>query len=167
MLAPLTAPAATALLAEDGRGADTETGLRWPDPFVAPPLIGEHLGWIADRVGRNPAEAPWWIWSVARSDDRRVIGASGFGGPPDSHGRLMLGYAVYPEWERRGYATEAARGLVDWALSRPGVEIVRATMVPENTASMRVARKAGLRRRGRSIHRDEGEVLVYEISRSG
>jgi RimJ/RimL family protein N-acetyltransferase len=166
-LTPLSAGAARALLAGDRRAADSETGLRWPDPFAVPPLVGQHLDWISDRVGRNPAEAPWWIWSVARSEDRQVVGAAGFGGPPDADGRVMLGYAVYPEWERRGYASEAARALTDWALTTAGAAIVRATMVPDNTASMRVARKAGLRRRGRTIHRDEGEVLVYEIARPG
>ncbi len=166
-LTPLSAAASRAVMAEDGRAADGATGVLWPDPFVVPPLIAEHLDWISDRVGRNPAEAPWWIWSLARSGDRRVVGAAGFGGPPDAGGRVTLGYAVYPDWERRGYASEAARALVDWALLQPGVEIVRATMVPDNTASMRVARKAGLRRRGRTIHRDGDEVLVYEIARPG
>lgn len=164
-LAPLSAPAALALMSEDGRAADTETGLRWPDPFSAPPLIAEHLEWISDRVSRNPEEASWWVWSVARRADRVVVGAVGFGGRPDPDGRVVLGYAVYPEHQRSGYASEAATGLVDWAFRQPGVEIVRATMLPDNTASMRVARKAGLKRRGRMMHRDEGEVVVYEIAR--
>lgn len=139
------------------------SGLRWPTPLVAPPLVGEHLGYVAERLRSHDEELGWWFWAVAAAG--RVVGAMGFGGPPDPSGCATIGYSVYPADERRGYATEAVSALVDWAFVDSRVARVRATMLPDNTASMRVARKVGMRRRDLSVRREEGELIVYELER--
>ena len=50
-----------------------------------------------------------------------MTGALGFGGPPDPEGAVMIGYSTYPGADRKGYASEATRALVEWALAQPGV----------------------------------------------
>jgi RimJ/RimL family protein N-acetyltransferase len=76
---------------------------------------------------------------------------------------VTVGYAVYPAFQGLGFATEAVRGLVLWALAQPGVARVRATIPPANAASRRVAERAGLRPVGTDHDEEAGEVLVWEI----
>jgi RimJ/RimL family protein N-acetyltransferase len=78
---------------------------------------------------------------------------------------VLLGYAIYPRVEGRGYATEATRALIAWALDQVGVAAVRATIPPWHTPSLRVAQKAGMRQVGTARDEEVGEVLVFEAQR--
>src|SRR5579862_2601544 len=42
-----------------------------------------------------------------------VVGSCAFKGPPDPEGIVEIAYGVNPDYGRRGYATEAARALID------------------------------------------------------
>ena len=57
---------------------------------------------------------------------------------------LELGYHVLPQHQGMGLATEAAQAAKELARSR-GVDFVIAIVAPQNTPSVRVAEKAGLR----------------------
>jgi RimJ/RimL family protein N-acetyltransferase len=85
----------------------------------------------------------WGAWLLFHREE--VVGDAGFKGPPQD-GEVELGYSIIPGQRRRGYATEAAQALVDWALAQPGVERVVAETEPENEASQRVLERAGMRR---------------------
>jgi RimJ/RimL family protein N-acetyltransferase len=68
----------------------------------------------------------------------------------DSRGhRVELGYVIAQPHRGRGYATEAATRIVEWALDNPGVVRVRAYCHVDNAASARVLDKAGMVREGR------------------
>jgi RimJ/RimL family protein N-acetyltransferase len=54
-----------------------------------------------------------------------------------------VAWVVGTLWQRRGYATEAARALIIW-LQCTGVTVVRAKIHPLHTASQRVAANVGL-----------------------
>jgi RimJ/RimL family protein N-acetyltransferase len=56
-----------------------------------------------------------------------------------------LFYAITPAWQGQGYATEAARALVDYAFQHLRLKRIVATTTYENAASMRVMRKLGMR----------------------
>ena len=94
---------------------------------------------------------------------REVAGMGGFTGPPDVQGLVMMGYSVFPAFQRQGYASEAARALADWALTQPGVASIQATISPRNIASERVAAYAGLHRTDATEDDpDEGLVVVWQ-----
>jgi RimJ/RimL family protein N-acetyltransferase len=54
-----------------------------------------------------------------------------------------VAWVIGVDWQNRGFASEAARALVDWLRQR-GVEEVVAHIHPDHTASGVVARRAGL-----------------------
>jgi ribosomal-protein-alanine N-acetyltransferase len=56
-----------------------------------------------------------------------------------------LFYAFSPAFQRKGYATEAARALVDYAFTQLHVQRIVATTTHDNAASMGVMRKLGMR----------------------
>ena len=73
-------------------------------------------------------------------------------GPADSSGRpdryspeFGLFYAISPAHRRRGYATEAAQALVDYAFEHLHLKRVVATTDYDNLGSLGVMRKLGMR----------------------
>jgi [ribosomal protein S5]-alanine N-acetyltransferase len=72
--------------------------------------------------------------------DRLAVGSIGCFGPPED-GETEVGYGLVPDARGRGIATEALRLLVTEA-DRIGVRL-RASVDPENTASLRVLAKCG------------------------
>jgi RimJ/RimL family protein N-acetyltransferase len=102
-------------------------------------------GMPGGRPELDPLADPdgWGAWLLFHGEE--VVGDAGFKGPPQD-GEVELGYSVVPPHRRRGYATEAARALVDWALGQPGVERVVAETEPENAPSQRVLELIGMRR---------------------
>jgi RimJ/RimL family protein N-acetyltransferase len=62
--------------------------------------------------------------------------------------RAEIGYVLARSHWKRGYMIEAARAVVEWALSQPEVFRVWAVCDVENMASAQVLEKIGMRREG-------------------
>ena len=115
---------------------------------------------FVSQLRADPGARGWWAW-VATSDGTEV-GNAGFGGRPGENRRLTIGYAVHEEQRGNGYATEILELLTTWALAQPEVDVVRATIRPDNAPSLRVAEKAGYVHSGESVEDDEhGTLLVF------
>ncbi|MDT9692768.1 GNAT family N-acetyltransferase [Streptomyces sp. P9(2023)] len=99
-------------------------------------------GFIADRPD---ALGPYGQRQIIERASGLVIGAIGLFWPP-SEGTLEIGYGIVASRRRRGYAPEATRALVEFALSSPDVHTVYADVELSNPASVRVLEKAGLHR---------------------
>ncbi len=156
------ADAIQALIDQDGTRLAALTGAVWPQPLAPPPLMGDALAFFAERLRQDPALGRWWARLVVVRAAAAAVGSAGLSGRPDGEGAVTVGYALYPVFQGNGYASEAVRGIVGWALTRPGVARVRATIPPGNEPSRRVAAKAGLRRVGTDWDEEAGEVEVWE-----
>src|SRR5262245_55380704 len=62
---------------------------------------------------------------------------------PGSDGAVEIGYTIFPGQRGRGYATEAVRTLVDWAIQTAEVRVVLAAIARGNDASVRVLDRVG------------------------
>ena len=166
-LLPLTTDALDALILRDRAWLEALTIARFPVPLLPPPLMDDALPFMRDRLRADPGDPGdlgWWAWLIIDRATREAVGSVGLGGRPDGEDTVVLGYAVYPAFEGRGYGTEAARALVSWALGQIGVTRVRATIPPGHTPSLRVAEKLGMRQVGTAQDDEVGEVLVFELS---
>ena len=67
-----------------------------------------------------------------------------------------------PSFQGRGYATEAAAALVDFALASGQVQMVRAHTLPEANASTRVLLKCGFHHVSTVVDDDDGPVWRWE-----
>ncbi|MGH7776086.1 MAG: GNAT family N-acetyltransferase [Candidatus Dormibacterales bacterium] len=84
------------------------------------------------------------MYQVIRLEDGHVVGDIGFHGPPARDGSVTVGYGIAASARRQGYATEALRAIIDWALVQAGVFRVKADTTHENLASRRVLEGAGM-----------------------
>lgn len=102
------------------------------------------IRWMLGVLEENPGPGHWGAWYYLRREDRLLVGAGGYKGPPDGTGTVEIGYSVVESVQRQGYATEAAAGLVAAAFADPRVRRVAAETLPHLEPSLGVMRKLGL-----------------------
>jgi ribosomal-protein-alanine N-acetyltransferase len=145
-LVPCSLSVANALdgnVEEGERLLDARLPKEWPDPELK-----EFLPVYAGLLRDDPLLLGYGVWLLIERESRTVVGSAGFQGRPNSEGEIELGYGVHADFRNRGYATEAARALVEWAFQQPGVKRVTAHCDQDNIPSQRVVEKAGLTRHG-------------------
>jgi RimJ/RimL family protein N-acetyltransferase len=84
------------------------------------------------------------------------------------HRQGEIGFIFHPDHQGRGYATEAAAGVLRLAFEGYGLHRVYGTLEARNTASARVLEKLGMRREGLLVENEcvKGEwqsELVYGL----
>jgi RimJ/RimL family protein N-acetyltransferase len=134
-------------LGRDGGRAEQLLGARIPDDWPDTELAGI-LPPYAAALREDPALLGYGIWLLVDQESGTVVGSAGFLGRPTADATIEIGYGVHHAHRNRGYATEAVRALVGWALGRPGITRVIARCEPANIASARVLAKAGLEETG-------------------
>lgn len=121
--------------------------------------------WMA-RLRASTSANPWTHgFAITHRHEGRVIGSCGYKGPPGRDGVVEIAYAVDPEYQGRGYATEAARALVDYAWERQEVRVVVAHTLPEPSASTRVLTRCGFVHVGEVVDPEDGLVWRWELVR--
>jgi len=100
--------------------------------------------------GPGRTDEDWLNW-VIQCDDQLV----GYVQATVTGSTAEIAWVVGTDWQGRGYAKEAARGLVAW-LGAKGIERIIAHVHPDHTASAAVTAAAGLTR---TDHLDDGEYL--------
>ena len=107
-------------------------------------------------------DAPWLVRAAVREPGGVVVGHAGFHGRPDASGMVEVGYTVVPEHRGHGYAHEVLAALVEEASESEDVAVVRATVSPDNEASLAVVRRAGFVHVGEQWDDEDGLELVFE-----
>jgi [ribosomal protein S5]-alanine N-acetyltransferase len=110
--------------------------------------LADLLDVLPIQASAPPEVERFGVWVIVEQASRTVVGDIGFFGPPNASGVLEVGYSVVPDRRRRGYATEAAAGLVAWALDQPGVRAIVATCDAGNEASVLTLERIGFHRTG-------------------
>jgi len=148
-----------AFIAGDLRRARGLIDYTVPDDF--PGRVASALALRRMQLAADPALAPWSARAIVRRDDRAMVGYVNFHGPPGVNdigepGAAELGWSVFPREQRRGYATEAARRLMEWARDEHGVRRFISSTTPDNAPSLRVHEKLGFRPTGQVV---DGEII--------
>lgn len=114
-------------------------------------------------VEADPDYLPWSLRVMALKPDLRCVGHFNFHTRPNADylkdlapGAVEMGYSVLPEYRRRGFAEEAALGMMDWAARRHGVTRIVVSISPDNAPSVAMARKLGFARIGSHIDDEDG-----------
>lgn len=137
---------------------------------------------IADKGVRTIAQAEEYLQSgpmhsyqvhghglcrVALKDVGTPIGMCGLL-KRDALSDVDLGYALLPEFTSQGYALEAARATVDWAVTNLGLKRLLAIVNPTNSRSIALLRKLGFRNQGVvRMPGDEKELQLEGLDLAG
>lgn len=106
---------------------------------------------------------PWRLgFAAVHREAQMVIGSAGFKGQPDADGMVEIAYGVVPAFQRRGYATEMAKALVDFALHDERVRLLRAHTLRDPNPSTKVLRKCGFDFVGEVVEPEDGPVWRWE-----
>jgi [ribosomal protein S5]-alanine N-acetyltransferase len=156
-LLALPAPALRALLRGDLDAAGRAAGVDLPPSFLDDgSLWGLRLG----QLESDPASALWLIRAIVEPSGA-VVGHAGFHGPPDPRGMVEVGYRITPEHRRRGHARAALGELLVFARAQ-GAKIARASISPDNAASLALAGSFGFTQIGEQHDEIDGVELVFE-----
>ncbi|MGH7718341.1 MAG: GNAT family N-acetyltransferase [Gemmatimonadaceae bacterium] len=136
-------------------------------PEVWPPDLYDEgaIGYWLSLLENDPSSAGWCAYYfVLRDASPRatLIGAGGYKGKPDIEGTVEIGYSILAAYRRRGFASEAAGGLVANAFEDGRVTRVIAETLPELGASIGVLEKNGFRLIGDG---SEPGVIRFELRR--
>jgi [ribosomal protein S5]-alanine N-acetyltransferase len=144
-------------------------GIEVPEEF---PSEGEKgfLGLRLRQMREDERYRTWCPHAVVLGG--RMIGHAGYHGPPginstDNPGAVEFGYRIFPPYRGRGYATEAARKLIERAEKRAGIRHFVLSVGPENDASLAIVRKLGFVQTGEHMDEVDGRELVFELNRTG
>lgn len=108
-------------------------GYGWPDleTLDTLPRILNHLNKVKHPSGFES-------WMVINKSTNTLIGDIGFKGLPNEYGEIDLGYGIIKSETQKGYAKEAASGLIEWAFKQIGIKAITASCSKENLASQQI-----------------------------
>ena len=147
-------------------------------PGASDPRVVRYMAWgpndeaattsFVERslAAQSRVPRPQYALLIEERTDGRFLGMTGFDPVPNESGHATMGYWLEPgEWGK-GYATEAAMLLVQYALSNAGITRLTAAASVDNPASHRVLEKSGLRTVGPGTFTHENgtvfDAVVFE-----
>ena len=88
----------------------------------------------------------FYDWTIERITDGEQVGMINFHDVYPLHSRADLGFWIVKRFRNNGYATEAAKGLIEYGCNTLGFERIQSHCAVENEASVRVLEKIGMKR---------------------
>jgi RimJ/RimL family protein N-acetyltransferase len=97
------------------------------------------------RHTRLEANGDYLQLAVEHRTDSRVLGQMYFTVDNAEYSTLEIGWVFHPDVAGQGYAVEAARALLALGFETMGAHRILASLTPENTASVRLCLRLGMR----------------------
>jgi RimJ/RimL family protein N-acetyltransferase len=144
-----------------------EVSKRWlsaPQPYT----LDEGRRWCSDTAHLLRAVGDGIHWVIAEADTGRYLGGIGVKGTDWLRRSTEIGYAMAPWGRGHGYASEATRTAARWILREQGFNRVELFAAVGNSASQRVAEKAGFVREGIArnsgfTHGGQQDMVVFSL----
>lgn len=121
--------------------------------FVPRPLLqneGEALAMI-QMMNSKIDENTDINWGVCLKDSDKIIGFMGFYRVQPESYRTEIGYMILPEYDGKGYVSEAVTTMLKYAFHTVGFHSIEAVIDPNNFASEKVLLKNGFRKEAHFI----------------
>lgn len=102
-------------------------------------------------------------WAVESKEDDRFIGWCGL--KLNEENLVDLGFRFFQKEWGRGYATESARASIEYGFQKLGLDCIFGRVIEENTASIRVLEKIGMKYWKRGTCEGMDNAKYYRIFR--
>lgn len=157
-----------ACLREDTKKTDSLIGFRVsPDWFEEKDLIRLRM----DDYRNDDKYISWGLHAVGLRASLEMVGFIGFHTRPNPEylnsiapNAIEFGYTIFLPHRRQGFAEEAIRGLLKWAVKRHPLDNFIASVSPTNPASTALVKKLGFEKIGEQIDETDGLEFVYQLS---
>jgi RimJ/RimL family protein N-acetyltransferase len=144
-----------------------EVSKRWlsaPQPYP----LEEGRRWCTDTSHLLRAMGDGIHWVIADPETGRYLGGIGVKGTDWLRRSTEIGYSMAPAARGRGYAPEATRAVSEWILRDNAFHRVELFAAVGNTASQRVAEKAGFVREGVArnsgfTHAGQQDMVMFSL----
>lgn len=147
---------------------DLETASSLSPHDLTPYLISKECRYVwrmrHDQVATDPGDGIWVTRLIVDAATGAVVGRGGFHGPPDKVGMVEIGYSIDPLCRRQGHARAALRILLEVAAGDSRVNVVRASVRPDNLASRALIDQHGFRVMGEQWDDVDGLEVILEVS---
>ncbi len=100
-------------------------------------------------------------WQIVLKEEKCSIGSLGFKNCPNENGEVEVGYDLQPEYQGKGYMTEALKEIVKWAFEQPHISSVISETEKTNKPSYRVLEKVGMIK-----YRETEQCFWWKITRT-
>lgn len=87
-------------------------------------------------------------WGIEKKGISGLIGTIGFNSWSKAHRRAEIGYEIYPDFWRNGYASEAVAKIVDHGFQEMELTRIGAIVFVENDGSSQLLMKQGFEKEG-------------------
>jgi RimJ/RimL family protein N-acetyltransferase len=122
-------------------------------------------GYIRTKMLSQRKRLGYSNYSVIRKADKCKIGLCGLFDRDGVDG-IDIGFAILPEYEKKGYAFESANKLKNVAFNEFGLKEINAITVKDNLSSQKLLNRLGLKLSGTTkLPEDDKELLLYTIKR--
>ena len=139
------------------------------DDFDKPKLMGS-LDEARERIEKYAevfTRPPQGIWAIVPDETGIASGGLLLKELPNAEaGEIEIGWWLHPDSVGKGYATEAARAVVEHGIAG-GLEEIWAVMYPANAPSEKVMVKLGMQDQGIAERWYPGPSRIYRISFPG
>lgn len=105
----------------------------WPDSETL-----DTLPRIINNLNKVESPSGFESWMIIQRDTNLIIGDIGFKGLPNEAGEIDLGYGIIASERKKGFAHEAAAGMLKWAFSQQAVKAVTANCLIDNLGSQKI-----------------------------
>ena len=98
-------------------------------------------------------------FAIFEKEKSKIIGWCGLDGQCIP-GQIVLFYSIETSYQGRGYATQAASGIIKYAFENLGINLIDAGCDKNNIASIRVLEKIGMQK----VNEDENGDPLFQIT---
>lgn len=131
--------------------------------YMGPPTSEVELWrWVGSEIASWPLLG-FGSWGVDLTETGEFIGQIGINQPPN-FAEPELGWCVWPDYEGKGYAHEAAQAARDWGFNTRGLTTLVSYIDAENARSIALAERLGAIRDDAAAKPD-AEDVVYRHPR--
>ena len=123
-----------------------------------------HIAMIEAKIENNTGIN----WGITIKGSNKIIGIIGhYRIQPENH-RAEIGYMSLPEYNGKGYITEAIKAVVEYGFEQMNLHSIEAVIDPGNTASERVLQKNGFVKEAHILENElwEGkfwDTVIYSL----
>jgi RimJ/RimL family protein N-acetyltransferase len=167
-LRPVTLPVAVAFI-EGRRRPELEAlvGAELPWAWPGRALVEQAFHASLDAVVADPDKRLWGDrLMITRDDKPRVVGSVVFHGRPGADGECEVAFGVEEQSQRKGYAAEAVKACLDWALAQPECKVVVGRAMKWDKGSLKLLENLGMKPRERTEEDRAKDTIAFELRRA-